>query len=55
VCDFSYYRRKYPRDWDVPVARHICESTITLPVGPHLKLTDITLIADEFCKAVEKV
>jgi perosamine synthetase len=55
VCDFSYYRRKYPRDWDVPVARHICESTITLPVGPHLRLTDITLIADEFCKAaVEK-
>jgi hypothetical protein len=24
-------------------------------VGPHLRLTDITLIADEFCKAaVEK-
>jgi perosamine synthetase len=55
VCDFSYYRRKYPRSWDIPNARAICETSITLPVGPHLKLTDITLIADEYCKAVEKV
>jgi perosamine synthetase len=54
VCDFTYYQKKYPRRWDVPHARTICEKTIALPVGPHLTTDDIRWMADQFCKAVEK-
>ncbi len=54
VCDFTYYRRKYPGFVDVPHARAICDQTITLPVGPHLIPKDIRWMADQFCQAVGK-
>lgn len=51
VCDFPYYRKYGPVD--CPNARRICERSITLPVGPHLRTPDIRLLAESFEEALE--
>lgn len=52
----NYYRRKYNyQETDFPVASLISESSISLPVGPHLELEDMESIVQGVKNAVSKV
>jgi perosamine synthetase len=49
----TYYRKRYGHtDADFPVARWISDNAISLPVGPHLDETDMTVIVDSLKKAI---
>lgn len=55
VPRMKYYRDKYGYDESkYPVAAQISDSIISFPVGPHLDLTDMEVIASEFKKIIEK-
>jgi perosamine synthetase len=54
--DTAYYRRKYGyRVGECPVATRISSTSIALPVGPHLKETDIEQIVDAVKETVIEV
>jgi perosamine synthetase len=53
---FSYYRSKYPcDDASYPVASWISQSSIALPVGPHLNIEDMEYIVTNFKEAISAV
>jgi dTDP-4-amino-4,6-dideoxygalactose transaminase len=52
---FTYYGDKYGyRKGDFPVAEWISDSTISLPVGPHLDAGDMRYIADTLKEAIRE-
>jgi dTDP-4-amino-4,6-dideoxygalactose transaminase len=55
VPRMGYYRRKYGyKDGDYPVAARISDSSIALPVGPHLQPGDIGIIVDALKETIAK-
>ena len=55
VPRMSYYKNKYGYDESkYSVAAQISDSIISFPVGPHLGLNDMEIIASEFKKIMEK-
>ena len=55
VPRMKYYRDKYGYDESkYSVAAQISDSIISFPVGPHLDLNDMEIIASEFKKIMEK-
>jgi perosamine synthetase len=53
VAHFSYYKEKYGyKGNEYPVARHISESSIALPVGPHLDQDDMQYIVSTLKEAL---
>ena len=53
VPHFSYYRDKYGYGADsFPVAAEISNSSISLPVGPHLSKEDMSYIAEAFKSSI---
>jgi dTDP-4-amino-4,6-dideoxygalactose transaminase len=53
---FTYYREKYGAPKTAfPVARRISESSISLPVGPHLEAEDMDVIAEALKQAIAEV
>ncbi len=52
----SYYKEKYGySDSDFPVATWISESSIALPVGPHLNIEDMNYIVNNIKSAIAEV
>lgn len=53
VAHFSYYKEKYGyKGSEYPVARYISESSIALPVGPHLDQDDMQYIVSTLKEAL---
>ena len=53
VPHLTYYREKYGYTTDTfPTAQLIAESSISLPVGPHLDLEDMKTVATDLKKAL---
>jgi len=51
----AYYRDKYAPDPDAfPNAQRISEGSIALPVGPHLTVEDMAVVADSLEKALKE-
>ena len=51
----AYYRAKYAPDPDAfPNAQRISEGSIALPVGPHLTVEDMAVVADSLEKALKE-
>ena len=51
----SYYKKKYGYSKkNFLNASKISDNSIALPVGPHLKKNDTTIIAKNFIKLIEK-
>lgn len=56
VPRLSYYRRKYGYDaLAYPIAEHVSDHSVALPVGPHLVDGDVEYIAEHVARAVEAV
>lgn len=56
VPHFTYYQHKYGyNDTSYPVAAWISQSSISLPVGPHLDTVDMAYIIDIFKQAIIEV
>jgi perosamine synthetase len=54
VPDMTYYREKYGEQ-NFPVARRISNSSVALPVGPHLNEEDMLTVAAAVKKSLEKL
>jgi perosamine synthetase len=56
VPKFSYYKTKYGcDDQSFPIASWISNSSIALPVGPHLSVEDMNYVADTIKTAINKL
>ena len=56
VPHMTYYRERYGHGEDsYPVARMISESSIALPVGPHVTVEDMNYIVDAMKTAIHEV
>lgn len=56
VPEFTYYKEKYGnRDGAFPIAAWISNSSISLPVGPHLNVEDMRYIVQAVKNAIAKV
>lgn len=56
VPRMKYYAEKYRYDLrNYPNAAIISDGSVALPVGPHLSLDDMAVIADTFKKAIERL
>ena len=52
----KYYQEKYGYDQtQYPVAAQISDAIVALPVGPHLNLDDMQIIATELKQCMEKI
>ena len=52
----KYYRGRYGyRDEQFPIAARISRSSVALPVGPHLRETDMQILAECFVRVVGEV
>jgi perosamine synthetase len=56
VPRMKYYQEKYGYDkTQYPVAAQISDGIVALPVGPHLSLDDMQIIASELKQCMEKI
>ena len=56
IPNFKYYKKKYNlKKYDYPNALDISNSSIALPVGPHLSTEDIIYISEKSEKMYYKV
>ncbi|NJB67094.1 dTDP-4-amino-4,6-dideoxygalactose transaminase [Desulfobaculum xiamenense] len=56
VPRLTYYREKYGwRDGEFPNARAVSDSSVALPVGPHLGVGDMEYVAETFSNAVKEL